>query len=120
MRLTTILIVLMIWVLVGVRPLLSDWLYGQYIHSDHKDLTDLKSSISINSGDTIKLSELAKQYIREKDYPSAYAVIIDIINHNNGDVVPWGIWAMRAVCEIYMGQKSAANKSINRSLDYNP
>ena len=120
MRLIIILTALMVWVSIGVRPLASDWVYSQYMRSGYVNIDDLKSSISINSGDTLKLSELVKKYIRLKDYPSAYAVLIEILNHNNGDVVPWAIWAMRAVCEVSMGQIQAAEKSIIRSLEYNP
>jgi len=119
-KVITILTALMIWVSVGVRPLLSDWLYAQYMHSGYKNVDDLKSAISIDRGDTLKLSELAKCYIKSGDYPSGYAAIIEVLNHNNGDVVPWAIWAMRAVCEIQMGQIPAAEKSITRSLKYNP
>ena len=120
MRSIIILTALMLWISVGVRPLASDWVYSQYMSAGHVDIDDLKSSISVNGGDTLKLSELAKKYIRLKDYPSAYAVLIEILNHNNGDVVPWAIWGMRAVCEIQMRQIPAARKSIIRSLAYNP
>ena len=120
MRSIIILTALMVWISIGVRPLASDWVYSQYMHSGYVDIDDLKSSISVNGGDTLKLSELAKKYIRLKDYPSAYAVLIEILNHNNGDVVPWAIWGMRAVCEIQMRQIPAARKSIIRSLAYNP
>ena len=120
MRLTIILATLMIWVSVGVRPLASDWLYAQSMHSGYKNIKDLKSSITVNGGDTLKLSQLAKHYLKSGDYVSAYAVIIEVLNHNNGDVVPWAIWAMRAVCEIKMGQIPSSRKSIIRSLNYNP
>ena len=110
----------MVWMSVGVRPLLSDWLYSQYMRSGYTRVDDLKSALSINGGDTFKLSELAKYYLKVEDYPSAYAVVIEILNHSNGDVVPWSVWGLRAVCEIQMGQIHAAEKSIERSLQYNP
>ena len=122
MRLIAILCALIIWMSVGIKPLASDYLYATYIHSKEKDqaIQYLKYAIAADKGDTNKLAELARQYMRQKNFPSAYAVIIEILNHNNGDVVPWAIWAMRAVCEIYMGQIPAAEKSVARSLEYNP
>jgi len=121
MRLIVILSSLLIWVSVGIRPLISDYLYAQYIHTKDKTRYDyLKQAVNLNKGDTIKLSELAKVYLMQKNFASAHALLIEVLNHTNGDVVPWTIWTMRAVCEVQMGQFDAAYKSIDRALTYNP
>ena len=111
----------MIWASVGIRPLISDYSYARYIHTrDETRYDHLKLSVNLNKGDTLKLSELAKTYMRQKNFQSAYVLLIEILNHSNGDVIPWAIWTMRAICEAQMGQFHAARKSVERALTYNP
>lgn len=108
----------MIWVTVAIRPLVSDIIYASFMKSH--DIEALRLSISANGGDTLRLTDLATYYIRKGDPASAYPLLIEAINHSNGDIVPWGSWLMRGICEAKMGQFKAAIKSVDRALQYNP
>lgn len=86
MRLIAILCALIIWMSVGIKPLASDYLYATYIHSKEKDqaIQYLKYAIAADKGDTNKLAELARQYMRQKNFPN----FLFIFSNSNFEFFP--------------------------------